>query len=1087
MLEAERLPSMADVEKFEHFVIERLPNGSLWELGRGAMGVTYKAFDTNLRSDVALKVINAQFLNSDTARQRFLREARAAASLRHPNVATVFHLGNSQGEFFYAMEYIEGETVEKYVQREGPMNSEFALRIARQVCRALIAADRQKLVHRDIKPSNVMLVRDEDEDHLLVKVIDFGLAKSLVAAADQSVTVSMGGFVGTPHFASPEQLEEKEIDVRSDIYSLGATLWFMLTGRPPFQGSMASVIHQHLSQPLPPDLLSKLHPRVRVLVEKMQAKNPDNRFQTPGELKRELDQILAELKGGFPTIAPLAQPTVNFPGTSTSIAGFITGQIIRNRYQILGEAPFDRAIFKAKDMQSNRIVALRPLPYAANQESGSDDPLQQEIARLRTIHHPNLLEVLGSDSYDRGLIIVSEWIKGFSLQDLLRARRALSWEETLRIVKPLSKVMDYVADRQIARGQISLRNIFVEIPQYADNASEVQHLSVLNWPPFIVKIDALAFAEISAEYLAEPTQTVVEPIVGDVQPSQAQQLAAVVYELLGGVKPVVGGSSTIQRFNPLPNLSEPGNTVLRVGSMEPSGFSTSGDLLSKLEQVEQNRESQPPPIDFPRQKASATAGAISGARTPLPDDARPRTSPILLRIVSGVIAIFVVFAMIAVLLFNIFHRPREGAQVGIVQGSVAINSRPEGAIVTWNGQEIGKTPITSYSLPKGKQLLSLTLPGYKPQTIPAEIKDGSLNDIGLIPLLREIGQLTLKSTPSGLSFEIADADNKMTVGTTPQTFDTMPAGKYTVRIKRPGWNDYSVPLDLSAGSAATIEHEFVGVHVTLKSDPAGATISLGQTVLGKTPLTVSLPSEPAELVSRIGALTPVTQQFVPNPSGSNVVEFKHDYGLLAVTSVNADAEVSIGGVELGKPPIEGILPPGKHVVVVKIPGSPDQSRTAEVLSGKRVVMNFTSTNAPTPPAAPVAPLVPFNDGAAPSPTPADQNPGAQLRMPDEVPNPTPRPARTAQPRGSATPVYRNKDDFEHARDQAYKRFDEQWEARKNALERQKDYYDEQADHSEGSTKEAWKQKKKAVEQRLDQLDDQKDAAKKALKRQWRDD
>lgn len=238
---------MGDTEKFEHFVISRRADGSLWELGRGAMGVTYKAFDTNLRTDVALKVINSHYLNSETVRQRFLREARAAASLRHPNVATVFHLGNSAGEFYYAMEYVEGETIERRVQREGALPSDLALRVTRQVSRALIAADRQKLVHRDIKPSNIMLVVDEDEDHLLVKVIDFGLAKSLVAAVDQSVTVSMGGFVGTPHFASPEQLEEKEIDIRSDIYSLGATLWYMLAGRPPFQGSMASVISQHLN------------------------------------------------------------------------------------------------------------------------------------------------------------------------------------------------------------------------------------------------------------------------------------------------------------------------------------------------------------------------------------------------------------------------------------------------------------------------------------------------------------------------------------------------------------------------------------------------------------------------------------------------------------------------------------------------------------------------------------------------------------------------------------------------------------------------------------------------------------------------
>src|SRR3984957_1938936 len=331
---------MAETDKFEHFVIMRHPDGSLWELGRGAMGVTYKAFDTNLRSDVALKVINSQFLNSETARQRFLREARAAASLRHPNVATVFHLGNSAGGFYYAMEYVEGETLERRLQREGPLPSELALRITRQVSRALIAADRQKLVHRDIKPSNIMLVVDEEEDHLLVKVIDFGLAKSLVAAADQSLTISMGGFVGTPHFASPEQLEEKEIDIRSDIYSLGATLWFMLTGRPPFQGSMISVINQHLNNPLSSEVLVQLHPQIAQLLERMLAKQAEDRFQSPSELKRQIDEILSDLKGETPTLAPIGRPpsaphavgTAAVGGTSTS--GFATGQLVRDRYEI---------------------------------------------------------------------------------------------------------------------------------------------------------------------------------------------------------------------------------------------------------------------------------------------------------------------------------------------------------------------------------------------------------------------------------------------------------------------------------------------------------------------------------------------------------------------------------------------------------------------------------------------------------------------------------------------------------------------------------------------------------------------------------
>jgi len=329
---------MGETDKFEHFVIMRHADGSLWELGRGAMGVTYKAFDTNLRSDVALKVINSQFLNSETARQRFLREARAAASLRHPNVATVFHLGTSEGGFYYAMEYVEGETVERRLQREGPLPSELALRIVRQVSRALIAADRQKLVHRDIKPSNVMLVVEDEDDHLLVKVIDFGLAKSLVAAADQSLTVSMGGFVGTPHFASPEQLEEKEIDIRSDIYSLGATLWFTLTGRPPFLGSMISVINQHLSQPLPSEVLASFHPRIAALLEKMLAKQAEGRFQSPTDLKRHIDEILSELKGDSPTLAPMQRSPRGEPdflgiGTvgETSTSGFATGQLVRER------------------------------------------------------------------------------------------------------------------------------------------------------------------------------------------------------------------------------------------------------------------------------------------------------------------------------------------------------------------------------------------------------------------------------------------------------------------------------------------------------------------------------------------------------------------------------------------------------------------------------------------------------------------------------------------------------------------------------------------------------------------------------------
>jgi serine/threonine protein kinase len=1057
---------MGETDKFEHFVIMRHADGSLWELGRGAMGVTYKAFDTNLRSDVALKVINAQFLNSETARQRFLREARAAASLRHPNVATVFHLGNAEGGFYYAMEYVEGETIERRVQREGPLAPELALRITRQVSRALIAADRQKLVHRDIKPSNIMLVVDEEEDHLLVKVIDFGLAKSLVAAADQSVTVSMGGFVGTPHFASPEQLEEKEIDIRSDIYSLGATLWFTLTGRPPYQGSMISVINQHLSQPLSPEVLANLPPQLAALLEKMLSKQAEDRFQSPSELKRQIDEILIDLKGETPTIAPIGRSSLAgaqfaAPATvaNTSTSGFATGQLIRDRYQIFGQSPFDNTLFRAKDLHTNRVVALRPLPLGLRYEKARLDLVTQEVERLRTVHHPNILEVYGLEAHDRGLFIVSEWIKGFSLQELLRVRRVLSWEETLRITKPLAKVSDFATERNLLANGMSLRHVFIEIPHLQEDSEDLQRAAVTTWPPFIVKVDALSPSESAPESLTEPAQTIVQSGKLYFSATHIQQLACVIHELLGGMRSGSFTGPVTPRLNPVANLSEAGNTILRLGATEPRRFTMAGDLLAELEAAEIH--SQPPAAVGPlsgREQAAVT-------QTPLPpgdlnEDSQPKTSPVLLRILLAAVGLFLVCAIGAVIGANFFLHKTDAPQAASESGSVTVTSKPEGATVKWNGKEIGKTPLTSYPLPKGKHVFEFSLAGYQSKSVDLEINQGSLNNLGLVPLIREVGQMSVKSDPANLPIEVVDPEKKSSFGNTPATLDNLPVGNYTVRIKRSGWPDYVQEIDVNPNVPATVEHVFKGVSVTLKSDPAGATIYVGSTELGKAPLTIELPPEPVELVSKIGALAPVSHEVVPDPNGGTVVEFKHEYGTISLSSDRGDSEVSVGGINLGKLPIEGIFPPGKYQIIIRAPGAPDQTREAEVVSGQRVAMEIDFNLA--------------SKAAAALARKSDQtDPDADLDQSN----------KEARPR---TPVYRTKEDYERAKDAAYDRFDAQWEARKNALKREKDYYDNQADHSDGAVKERWKKKKEDVERRLDQLDDQKDAAKEILKRQWND-
>jgi serine/threonine protein kinase len=220
--------------RFEHYELMSDEYGKPLELGRGAMGVTYKAFDVDLRCPVTLKVISEKYLGDESVRLRFLREARAAASVRHPNVASVFHLGKSGGNYFYTMEFVEGQTLENLIKRSGRLEVKTALEIAMQASAGLAAVHKRGLVHRDIKPSNIMVSLD-DAGVVTAKIIDLGLAKAVNEPSSQTAISIPGGFAGTPEFDSPEQFAGIGIDIRSDLYSLGVTLWEMMTGHRPFR------------------------------------------------------------------------------------------------------------------------------------------------------------------------------------------------------------------------------------------------------------------------------------------------------------------------------------------------------------------------------------------------------------------------------------------------------------------------------------------------------------------------------------------------------------------------------------------------------------------------------------------------------------------------------------------------------------------------------------------------------------------------------------------------------------------------------------------------------------------------------------
>jgi serine/threonine protein kinase len=289
--------AISTVRRFENYEVLLGENGAPVELGRGAMGITYKAFDVDLRFPVVLKVINEKYVGDESARLRFLREARAAARVRHPNLASVFRLVKSGDHYFYAMEFVEGETLEALIRRVGRLEVNLALEIVSQVAAGLTAVHEQKLVHRDIKPSNIM-VRLREDGRVTAKIIDLGLAKGVDEPGTESAISTSGAFAGTPQYASPEQFAGLGLDIRSDLYSLGVTLWEMLVGQVPFRGPPSEVMSQHQRARLPIEQLKGLPQPVTVLLRVLLEKDPALRLQSPADLVNAVALVTEAVAAG---------------------------------------------------------------------------------------------------------------------------------------------------------------------------------------------------------------------------------------------------------------------------------------------------------------------------------------------------------------------------------------------------------------------------------------------------------------------------------------------------------------------------------------------------------------------------------------------------------------------------------------------------------------------------------------------------------------------------------------------------------------------------------------------------------------------
>ncbi|MCI0407755.1 MAG: serine/threonine protein kinase [Acidobacteria bacterium] len=282
---SEKLPSTATAEKLP---ARMGPYEIRGIIGTGGMGVVYQGWDERLNRSVAVKTLKPELAKEPAFCERFLREARAVASLSHPNVTQIYYIGEEEGRPFFAMEFLEGKPLDALLREEGKLASSRAAELIRQAALGLKAAAARGVIHRDIKPSNLVLTKEG-----VLKVTDFGLAKMVVA--DSGLTLT-GEVLGSPNYLAPEQASGAAADLRSDIYSLGATLYELLTGRPPFDGpTPVSIILKHVREPLrsPRQFSPELPVPLVTLTQRMLAKRPEDRPKDYDTLLREMDRLLA--------------------------------------------------------------------------------------------------------------------------------------------------------------------------------------------------------------------------------------------------------------------------------------------------------------------------------------------------------------------------------------------------------------------------------------------------------------------------------------------------------------------------------------------------------------------------------------------------------------------------------------------------------------------------------------------------------------------------------------------------------------------------------------------------------------------------